>query len=73
MIFKSKVLETYINAAPYISNINWIKKVILKTMNESTSLEEFKEKISQLYKEQNEITKKNDLKIFLIFLEKWLK
>ncbi|MEM3522709.1 MAG: hypothetical protein QXE19_04400 [Candidatus Bathyarchaeia archaeon] len=73
MIFKSKVLEIYMDAAPYISNVNWVKNVIFKALNESNNIEEFEKKINRLYEKQEEIVKKNDLKIFLIFLKKRLK
>jgi methionyl-tRNA synthetase len=73
MIFKSRVLEIYMDAAPYISNVSWAKKVILKALDESVNLEEFEEKIKKLYEKQEEIVKKNDLKIFLNFLKKELK
>jgi methionyl-tRNA synthetase len=73
MIFKSKVLEIYMDAAPYISNVSWAKEVILKALDESINLEEFEEKIKKLYEKQEEIVKKNDLKIFLNFLKKELK
>jgi len=67
---KEKAWLAYSDAAPYLSNIEWTKASIAKTMDESRSLIELREKIEQLEKEEKEPTRRSDLRIYLIYLEK---
>jgi len=52
-------------ALPYVSDIEYAKELILN----SKDLEELKEKINKLIKEEKDITKKTDLRIILEKIE----
>ena len=67
---KEKAWLAYGDAAPYLSNIEWAKTSITKTIEESQSLVELRERIKQLEEQEKEPTRRNDLRIYLIYLEK---
>jgi len=67
---KEKAWLAYGDAAPYLSNIEWTKASITKTIEESRSLVELREKIEQLQNQEEEPTRRSDLRIYLIYLEK---
>lgn len=67
---KEKAWLAYGDAAPYLSNVEWTRASIAKTIEESQSLIELREKIEQLQKQEKEPTRRSDLKIYLIYLEK---
>jgi len=67
---KEKAWLAYSDAAPYLSNIEWTKASIAKTIEESQSLIELREKIEQLKDQEEEPTRRSDLRIYLIYLEK---
>jgi len=67
---KDKAWLAYGDAAPYLSNIEWAKASIAKTIEESQSLIELREKIEQLQDQEEEPTRRSDLRIYLIYLEK---
>jgi len=67
---KEKAWLAYGDAAPYLSNIEWTKVSIAKIVEESRSLVELREKIEQLEKQEKEPTRRSDLKIYLIYLQK---
>jgi hypothetical protein len=65
-----KIIQAYREAAPYISNIKWMKAVIDEAEKETGTISQFKEKMRQLQEEEADPTKRNDLKIYLMYLEK---
>jgi len=67
---KEKAWLAYGDAAPYLSNIEWTKASIARTIEESQNLIELKEKIEQLEEQEKEPTRRSDLKIYLIYLKK---
>jgi len=67
---KEKAWLAYGDAAPYLSNIGWTKASITKTIEESRSLVELREKVEELQKQEEEPTRRSDLRIYLIYLEK---
>jgi len=67
---KEKAWLAYGDAAPYLSNVEWTKASIAKTIEESRNLIQLREKIEQLQKQEKEPTRRSDLKIYLIYLEK---
>jgi len=67
---KEKAWLAYGDAAPYLSDIEWTKASITKTIDESRDLTELREKIEQLQDQEEEPTRRSDLRIYLIYLEK---
>ena len=67
---KEKAWLAYGDAAPYLSNIECTKASIAKTVEESRNLVELREKIEQLQNQEKEPTRRSDLRIYLIYLEK---
>lgn len=67
---KEKAWLAFDNAVPYLLNIEWIKASITKTIEESRNLTELREKIEQLEEQEKEPTRRSDLRIYSIYLEK---
>ena len=67
---KEKAWLAYGDAAPYLSNIEWTKASIIKTIEESRDLVDFTGKLKQLEEKEKEPTRRSDLRIYLIYLEK---
>jgi len=67
---KEKAWLAYSDATPYLSDIQWTKMSITKTIEASRDLIEFKEKIRQLEEQEKESARRSDLRIYLIYLEK---
>ena len=67
---KEKAWLAYGGAVPYLSNIEWTKASITKTIEESRDLVDFTEKLKQLEEKEKEPTRRSDLRIYLIYLEK---
>jgi len=67
---REKAWLAYGDAAPYLSNIEWTKESIAKTIDESRSLAELREKIEQLQDQEREPSRRSDLRVYLIYLEK---
>lgn len=65
-----KAWLAYGDAAPYLLNMEWTKLSIARTIEESRNLIELREKIQKLKDEEKEPTRKSDLRIYLIYLEK---
>ena len=67
---KEEAWLAYGDAAPYLSNIEWTKASVARTIEESQSLIELREKIEQLQNQEKEPTRRSDLRIYLIYLKK---
>jgi len=67
---KEKAWLAYGDAVPYLSNIEWTKASVARTIEGSQSLIELREKIQQLQNQEKEPTRRSDLRIYLIYLEK---
>jgi len=67
---KEKAWLAYGDAAPHLSNIEWTKMSVAKIMDESRNLVELREKIEQLQKQEEDPTRRNDLRIYLMYLQK---
>jgi len=60
----------YHESAPYICNVKWFREIVERMVKEASSVDELKIRIRQLSKDERDLSKKNDLKIYLMYLEK---
>jgi len=67
---REKAWLAYDDAAPYLSNIEWTKASIAKTIEKSRNLTELREKIEQLEEQEKEPSRRSDLRIYSIYLKK---
>jgi len=66
---RGRVWQAYYEAGPYISNLNWLKEIIRKNIGNVADLGEFQQRLKSEEKNLAETIKRNDLKIYLMYLE----
>jgi len=67
---KEEAWLAYGEAAPHLSDLEWTKVSIAKTIEESRDLIELREKLEKLKDQEEEPTRRSDLRIYLIYLDK---
>lgn len=67
---RGRVWQAFYEAGPYISNLNWLKEIIKRNIIDVLDLEEFEKKLRIEERSTEEIVKRNDIKIYLMYLVK---
>ncbi|RLG92594.1 MAG: hypothetical protein DRO36_00865 [Candidatus Hecatellales archaeon] len=73
-LLKQLVFDAFMESAPYLQNLEWIKNVCFKCLDRVEKPEQLKSLLEEEVKKEEDRFKKVDLKIFMAyFFREWRK
>ena len=62
--------KVFAEAAPYLSNLWWMRQVLTKLESETGDMEEISRKLEEMMNNVDDVTKKTDILIFLNYVHR---